>query len=248
MKIFKKFKNWPTVWVVILAFGVALAGFFIGNGVYRSLARRTVTVKGLAEMDVVADTAVWNIKFNRVGGDLTSVQAAIDEDIEKTRNFLLDNGFEENELQNLRITVRDKYAGYSDAQRRDQENNDRYVVETGVMVRSGSVNLVDSVSRKMGDLVRQGVTVTEDYAGPIYVFNGLNDIKIKMIEAATKNATAAGEQFAKDANAKLGKIQSANQGIFSISSRDQTDAWSDNEKQSINKRVRVVSTITFYLR
>jgi hypothetical protein len=212
------------------------------------MARRTVTVKGLAEMDVVADTAVWNIKFNRVGGDLAKVQADIDEDMVKTYNFLIDNGFEENELQNMRITVRDKYAGYSDAQRRDQDSDDRYVIETGVMVRSNSVNLVDTVSRRMGDLVRQGVTVTEDYAGPIYVFNGLNDIKIKMIEAATKNATAAGEQFAKDANAKLGKIQSANQGVFSVSARDQVDAWSDNEKQSINKRVRVVSTITFYLR
>ena len=248
MKISEKLKNLPTIWVVILAFGVALGGFFIGNGVYKSLASRTVTVKGLAEMDVIADTAVWNIKFNRVGGDLTRVQNGIDEDIKKTRKFLTDNGFEEKELQNLRITVRDKYAGYSDAQRQDQESNDRYVVETGVMVRSNSVNLVDSVSRKMGDLVRQGVTVTEDYTGPIYVFNGLNDIKIKMIEAATKNATAAGEQFAKDANAKLGKIQSANQGLFSVTARDQVDAWSDNEKQSINKRVRVVSTITFYLR
>lgn len=248
MKLSGKFKELPTIWVIILAFGVALAGFFIGNGVYKSLARRTVTVKGLAEMDVVADTAVWNIKFSRVGADLAKVQADIDSDIQKTRSFLMDNGFEEAELQNLRIQVRDKYAGYSDAQRRDQDNNDRYVIETGVMVRSNSVNLVDTVSRKMGDLVRQGVTVTEDYAGPIYVFNGLNNIKIQMIEAATKNATAAGEQFAKDANAKLGKIQSANQGVFSVSARDQVDAWSDNEKQSINKRVRVVSTITFYLR
>ena len=248
MKISEKLKNLPTIWVAIMAFGVALGGFFIGNGVYQSVASRTVTVKGLAEMDVVADTAVWNIKFNRVGGDLTRVQSDIDNDIVKTRKFLTDNGFEDNELQNLRITVRDKFAGYSDAQRMDQEKTDRYVIETGVMVRSKSVNLVDSVSRKMGDLVRQGVTVTEDYAGPIYVFNGLNDIKIKMIELATKNATAAGEQFAKDAGATLGKIKTANQGTFSISSRDQVDAWSDNEKQAINKRVRVVSTITFFLR
>jgi len=248
MKISEKFKNLPTVWVVIMAFGVALGGFFIGNGVYQSLAARTVTVKGLAEMDVVADTAVWNIKFNRVGGDLTKVQSGIDEDLQKTRQFLIDNGFEEGELQNLRITVRDKYAGYSDAQRMDAEKTDRYVVETGVMVRSNSVNLVDTVSRKMGELVRQGVTVTEDYAGPIYVFNGLNDIKIKMIETATKNATAAGEQFAKDAGATLGKIKTANQGTFSITARDQMDAWSDNERQAINKRVRVVSTVTFFLR
>lgn len=248
MKISEKFKNLSIIWVVILACGFALGGFFIGNGVYKSMARRTVTVKGLAEMDVVADTAVWNIKFNRVGGDLAKVQSAIDEDIKKIRKFLTDNGFENDEIQNLRVTVRDKFAGYSDADRRDQESNDRYVIETGVMVRSNSVNLVDSVSRKMGELVRQGVTVTEDYAGPIYVFNGLNDIKIKMIEMATKNATAAGEQFAKDANAKLGKIQSANQGVFSVAARDQVDAWSDNEKQAINKRVRVVTTITFYLR
>ena len=248
MKIAEKFKNLSIVWVGILACGFALGGFFIGNGVYKSMARRTVTVKGLAEMDVVADTAVWNIKFNRVGGNLARVQSAIDEDIKKTHAFLTENGFKDSEIQNLRIQVRDKFAGYSDAERRDQESNDRYVIETGVMVRSQSVDLVDSVSRKMGDLVRQGVTVAEDYNGPIYVFNGLNDIKIKMIEMATKNATAAGEQFAKDANAKLGKIQSANQGVFSISTRDQVDAWSDNEKQAINKRVRVVTTITFYLR
>ena len=70
----------------------------------------------------------------------------------------------------------------------------------------------------------------------------------KNIAAKDKNATAAGEQFAKDANAKLGQIQSANQGLFTVTARDQLDAWSDNEKQSINKRVRVVTTITFYLR
>ena len=77
---------------------------------------------------------------------------------------------------------------------------------------------------------------------------GLNDIKISMIEQATKNATAAGEQFAKDADARLGKIKSANQGVFSIESRDPTDSWSSNERQAINKKVRVVATITFYLK
>ena len=251
MKFSSKIKELSTIWVVIGAFSIALGGFFIGNGVYKSLARRSVTVKGLAEMDVVADTAVWNIKISRVGGNLAKVQDEIDQDMEKIREFLVNNGFEESDLQNLRVQVRDKYAGYSELQRKTEnieKVDDRYVIETGVMVRSQSVYLVDSVSRKMGDLVRQGVTVTEDYTGPIYIFNGLNDIKIKMIEQATKNATAAGEQFAKDANAKLGKIQNANQGTFSISARDQTDAWSDNEKQYINKRVRVVSTITFGLR
>ena len=236
------------LWISVLAIGVALGGFFIGDGIYRAMSGRTVTVKGLAERNVVADTAVWNIKINGVGGDLTALQQEIDNDISQIHTFLTESGFAPSDIQNLRVQVRDKYAGYSDAELKNQQNDGRYVIETGVMVRSHNVDLVDSVSRRMGELVRRGITITEDYSGPIYIFNGLNDIKISMIEQATKNATAAGQQFAKDADAKLGKIKSANQGVFSIESRDPTDSWSSNERQSINKKVRVVATITFYLK
>lgn len=255
MKLFEKIKFAKSkirvgvlMIAIVLAGGVALGGYFIGNGVYQSMAKRTVTVKGLAEQDVVADMAIWNIKISRVGGDLTALQSGVDSDLNKIKSFLKTAGFSTEEIQNLRIQVRDKFAGYSDAELKSQKNEGRYVIETGVMVRSNNVNLIDSVSRRLGELVRQGITITEDYSGPIYIFNGLNDIKISMIEQATKNATDAGRQFAKDANARLGKIQSANQGIFSIESRDPIDQWSNNEKQSINKKVRVVSTITFYLR
>lgn len=248
MQIINKLKSVSGLWLCVLAFGVALGGFFIGDGIYRAMSGRTVTVKGLAERDVVADTAVWNIKINAVGGDLAALQQRIDRDINEIQSFLIDSGFAPTDIQNLRVHVRDKYAGYSDAELKNQQNDGRYVIDTGVMVRSHNVELVDSVSRQMGELVRRGITITEDYSGPIYIFNGLNDIKISMIEQATKNATAAGQQFAKDADARLGKIKSANQGVFSIESRDPTDSWSSNERQAINKKVRVVATITFYLK
>ncbi len=248
MKIVNKLKSFSGLWLSVLAFGIALGGYFIGDGIFRAMSGRTVTVKGLAERDVVADTAVWNIKINAVVGDLSSLQKRIDQDINEIHSFLIDSGFLPTDIQNLRVHVRDKYAGYSDAELKNQQNDGRYVIDTGVMVRSNNVQLVDIVSRQMGDLVRRGITITEDYAGPIYIFNGLNDIKISMIEQATKNATAAGQQFAKDANARLGKIKSANQGVFSIESRDPTDSWSSNERQAINKKVRVVATITFYLK
>ena len=248
MQIINKLKSVSGLWLCVLAFGVALGGFFIGDGIYRAMSGRTVTVKGLAERDVVADTAVWNIKINAVGGDLAALQQRIDRDINEIQSFLIDAGFAPTDIQNLRVQVRDKYAGYSDAELKNQQNDGRYVIDTGVMVRSHNVELVDSVSRQMGESVRRGITITEDYSGPIYIFNGLNDIKISMIEQATKNATAAGQQFAKDADARLGKIKSANQGVFSIESRDPTDSWSSNERQAINKKVRVVATITFYLK
>ncbi len=248
MKFFSKLKSVSGLWIALLAIGIALGGYFVGDGVYRAATKRTVTVKGLAERNVVADTAVWNIKINRVGGDLAVLQQQIDSDIDNIYGFLTYAGFSRDEIQKLRVQVGDKYAGYSDTELRDQNSDGRYVIETGVVVRSTNVQNIDNASRNMGELVRRGITVTEDYSGPVYIFSGLNDIKISMIEQATKNATAAGEQFAKDANAKLGKIQSANQGVFSIEARDPIDRWSSDEKQAINKKVRVVSTITFFLK
>ncbi|MEE1110836.1 MAG: hypothetical protein UIH99_01340, partial [Alphaproteobacteria bacterium] len=88
MAIKNQIKSLSGIWVVILSVGIALGGFFIGNGIYRAMSGRTVTVKGLAERDVVADTAVWNIKINGVGGDLTVLQQQIDEDISEINSFL----------------------------------------------------------------------------------------------------------------------------------------------------------------
>jgi hypothetical protein len=245
MKIVEKIKNQNSVlFALIIAFGFVIGGYFVGDGIYKSRTRRTVTVKGLAEQNVVADAAIWNLYISRSGADLAKMQSKIDADIAKARKFLLSAGFSADEIKNHRIEVSDRSDSYAV---REKKSDALYAIKTGLMVRTNDVNLVDRVSRKMGELVRQGITISDDYYGPIYIFNGLNDVKIEMLERATKNATEAGRQFAKDAGASLGKIQSANQGVFSIETRDPAGRWTD-EKQSIDKKVRVVSTITFYLR
>ena len=126
MKIKEKIKSISGIWLSILALGVALGGFFIGDGIYRAMSGRTVTVKGLAERDVVADTAVWNIKINGVGGDVATLQNKIDSDIAEIHQFLTDAGFAPSDIKNLRVQVRDKYAGYSDAELKNQQNDGRF--------------------------------------------------------------------------------------------------------------------------
>ena len=103
MKISQKLKSMSGVWLVVLSVGIALGGFFIGDGIYRAMSGRTVTVKGLAERDVVADTAVWNIKINGVGGDLAELQQRIDNDITEINMFLIEAGFAPDDIQNLRV-------------------------------------------------------------------------------------------------------------------------------------------------
>ena len=67
----------------------------------------------------------------------------------------------------------------------------------------------------------------------------------KAAQNATKNAKQAAEQFAKSSQSKVGKIKTANQGVFSILPREQIPGVSESEQ--INKTVRVVSTVVYYL-
>ena len=49
---------------LILGLGIAVGGFFPGYYYYQTQANnRSVSVKGLAETDVKADLALWNIKI-----------------------------------------------------------------------------------------------------------------------------------------------------------------------------------------
>ena len=66
-----------------------------------------------------------------------------------------------------------------------------------------------------------------------------------MLADATQNAKKAAEEFAKNSHSKVGKIRHANQGVFSILPREQTS--SSYEAQQINKTVRVVSTVEYWL-
>jgi hypothetical protein len=91
------------------------------------------------------------------------------------------------------------------------------------------------------ELGKEGIAISgQDYQNKIeFLFTDLNVIKPKMIEEATTNAREVAMKFAKDSNSKLGKIRTASQGQFSISDRDSLTPHI--------KKVRVVSTVEYYL-
>jgi len=66
-----------------------------------------------------------------------------------------------------------------------------------------------------------------------------------MLNEATQNAKAAAETFAKNSNSSIGEIKAANQGVFSVSS---PDGNFEGETTNIMKKVRVVTSIEFFLK
>jgi hypothetical protein len=118
------------------------------------------------------------------------------------------------------------------------------------MVRSTDPETVAAASRAVGELVDGGVVLSSQGmygAGtPTYLFTKVNDFKPDMIAEATAEARRAAEQFAEDSGSAIGKIQSANQGVFVILPRDR--AMGASEESQLHKTLRVVSTIDYSLK
>lgn len=227
----------------VLALGIALGGFFPGYYYYKThISNNSVTVKGLSEKDVVADLAIWKLKFVITENNLQQGQQKITEQAEKINAFLLKQGFKADEITVERIETTDLAAN---PYLSNNNNSSRFILTQSITVRSQNVNLVEASIPQTDKLIADGIIFDSEGFPVSYIFTKLNDIKPQMLADATQNAKKAAEEFAKNSHSKVGKIRHANQGVFSILPREQTS--SSYEAQQINKTVRVVSTVEYWL-
>lgn len=229
----------------ILALGLALGGFFPGYYYYQAKTDfNTVSVKGLAEKDVVSDLAVWDLKFVSTGNDLKKTQQEMQRQEALIIKFLKDKGFNDAEIDGGRLETNDLMAN---PWRGNDEIASRFILTQTITVRSNNVDLVAQSLAQTGDLISQGVVFDSQNSGyPVsYIFTKLNEIKPQMLEEATQNARDAALEFAKSSHSKVGKIHKASQGVFSILPRD--DTANSIASQQIHKKVRVVSTVEYFL-
>ncbi|MDE6076173.1 MAG: SIMPL domain-containing protein, partial [Muribaculaceae bacterium] len=152
-------------------------------------------------------------------------------------DFLKANGISEQE-----ISVNPPQVIDMQADRYNSQNIPfRYNVTNVVVVTSSQIEKVNKLIERQTELLKQGIAVVAgDYQyQTTYEYTDLNSIKPEMIAEATKNAREAANKFAEDSESKLGKIKTASQGQFSIEDRDQYTPYI--------KKVRVVSSIVYYL-
>lgn len=239
-----------SVAATILAVGVALGGFFVGNGFARAKAAdRYVTVKGVAEREVRADLAIWPLRLVGADNDLATANAKLSKSVAGVRDFLARHGIDTSQIQMAEFSAVDALTNESNSNRRP---TNRFLVRQTMMVRSNRPDEVLAASQRVSELAAVGVVISSgsEYGpgegGPTFVFSGLNKLKPDMIADATARAREAAAQFAHDSHSELGGIRQGNQGIFEILPRDQAPGI--NESSQIAKVVRVVATIDYYLR
>lgn len=240
---------------ILLSLGLIGASICVEQAVVQAKkADRFVTVKGLATQDVKANLGVWEIDYQEVGNDLSTLSDQLTKDQTTTMDFLLKNGFKTDEISLRPTKVTDQLANaYNQPNTQTQSN--RYIIAGGIRVRSANVDLIQKASQNTGDLIKQGVPLSfnsSDYSSdlstnPSYFYTQLDNIRPEMLASATQSAKLVAVQFANDSNSHLGMIRRANQGVFELRARDSSGNNPGNEASAINKTVRLVTTIDYYL-
>ena len=223
----------------IIAAAVVIFGLLFKAGLDNFTNRdRKVTVKGLSEIEVPADQVTWSITTVETGNDLQQVYANASAKIGKISKFLTNNGIAACDISVGTPIVTDNEADRWSAERIPF----RFKIKTVMSVNSKEVDKVRGLISRQGELLQQGIAIiNNEYSEPVsYSYVSFQEMKPRMMEEAIANAQATAKQFAQNSGSRLGKILSADQGQFSITSKD------ENNPQI--KKLRVVTTITYQLK
>ncbi|HRP89436.1 MAG TPA: SIMPL domain-containing protein [Edaphocola sp.] len=233
--------------------GLSLLGFFIYKGLKTfSDKDRIVTVKGLAEMNMTATAASITMSYSFSGDDLQDLIKQTENKMNAIVVYLKTQGFEDNSIsiKNISINDRQKYyeSQWVDGKQVEVKIN-RYTITQNISLPSKDVKATEDLASRIAlDLISKDLTTTIKSE---YIFPELNAIKPQLIAESTKNARIAGEQFANDSKAKLGKIKTAAQGQITLAGQysydEEMSGNNEKPKEPYIQKARVVSTIVFFL-
>ncbi len=253
-------KSAAMISALVLSLGIFGAGFVIGKALYKArLMNRIVTVKGIAERNVKADLGIWELNYREISNNLIDANKRLQHDQELVVAYLKQHGFTDQEINTQPVKVEDKLANAYNQQNSTpaDANTNRYVATSGVRVRSAHVDMIQQNYLASSVLLQQGVPLAFESSSvspnPSYYFSGLDKIRPEMMAEATRSARTVAEQFASDSDSSLGNIQRAAQGVFQVMDADSSTLssdWNSNESAlgTINKKVRLVTTIDYRLR
>ena len=221
---------------IAIVAGLTLLGFFISKGLTKiANQEQYVTVKGLAEREVLANKVVWPLPYKCVSNDMQKLYGEIEKNKNIVLSYLKDGGITDSEIVVSAPAVTDRLA-----QSYVPDNIQfRYQAEAVITVISPQVEKVIELMGKQIELMKDGVIISNEYNYQTqFEYTALNDIKPEMVEEATRNARAVAQKFAEDSDCELGNIRQATQGQFSISSDETTPQI---------KNIRVVTTVKYAL-
>lgn len=236
----------PTV-AFLLSLGLIFSTWlFTHSWDKRLTTSKTINVTGLAHVDFTSDLIVWRGSFSKKAISIKDAYAQLKKDEELIKSYLLSSGITEGEMVISSVDIDEQYEYRYDANGKSNRVFTGYNLRQEVKIESKEVEKVERISRKVTELLDQGVQFYSH--PPQYFYSGLSDLKVDLIAAATADARARAEQIAEKAQAGVGQLVSADLGVFQITGQNSNEEYTWGgvyNTQVKNKTARVTARLKF---
>jgi hypothetical protein len=119
-----------------------------------------------------------------------------------------------------------------------------YSLSQTIRVESKDVDKVELISREITELINQDIEL-ESFE-PDYYYTKLAELKLKMIENATKDAKERAEKIAVNAGSSLGSLKNATMGVIQITAKNSAEDYSWGGSFNTSSKIKT-ATITIRL-
>lgn len=211
---------------IIFSSAIVIATVILGYSyVKRSQVTGKITVTGLGKKDFSSDLIVWGGSFSKQNKDLKLAAAELSKDRKRIEEYLLKSSVNKKEIVISAVqsseTSKPKYSKTGDILNYEFEG---YHLSQPIEITSNEVEKIEGVSRGITELLNDGIQFYSE--PPRYYYTRLADLKIELISAATKDARARAEKIAQKSGAQIGKLISAEMGIFQITGQNSDEEYS----------------------
>lgn len=225
--------------VIVLSFAIT----------YYGRSKDTISVTGLGETTFTSDMIVWSGQLSVEAYDRQTAYKQIEADQKKVAEYLAQKGIADSEVTFSFVSADKQYASrYEDGKYVGSYFTNYRLTQT-FKVTSNDVDKVEKVSREISQLISAGIDI--DSWTPEYYYTKLDDLKLTVIEEASKDARARAESIVANAGASLGKASNASLGVFQITSSTGDEEYSYGgtfNTASKEKKARITVRMTYKLR
>lgn len=261
----QKFFGYISYIIIAVILSVTILGScYIGVKGLADYKRATneIDVKGMATQEITSDVIDWTGYYDVQTKDLQEGYTRLEADKEKVKNYLVGKELKE---EDLIFSAIDTGKFNDDVLSSDGttvvSTTEYFILSQTVSINSTEVDKVTEISRSATDLINEGVQFKS--CAPEYHYTKLADLKLKLLEEATKDATTRAEIIAENSKSKLGKLSYAHVSSFNIAplyldASDNNDSYdyyyddyyydydnTDKETATLEKEIKLVVYCAF---
>ncbi len=241
--MYEKLKDFQLSILGLFIFLAVVAGTLTISG---RLSRDNVSVTGAAFEIVKSDSANWSVSISVKDADRVTAFKNLKAQLPIVQKYLIGKGITPEQID---ISPSNSYETYKTTPTGGQTNDIAYYnFNQSINVKSNDVQKIKELSTSIQELTEQNINISS--MNPEYQYSGMADLKVKLLEAATKDAKDRAKAMLKANNNRVGRIRSVQMGVFQIT-EPTSNAVSDygiNDSSTIDKKVTAVANVVFAIK